>query len=135
MKLRAALAALMLLVLGAVVFTGGATGDGGRGASAWAFVDPAGPSLVAERTQGFASVTSPAKGIFCLAPSPGIRLNGKAPVASEEAFRSYEIGWPLVRFPPANSPDANCAADELEVKTFNSAVALSNQIAFTVVVP
>jgi hypothetical protein len=39
-----------------------------------------------------------------------------------------------VRLPPADSSDVNCAADELEVKTFNSAVALTDQIAFTVVV-
>jgi hypothetical protein len=135
MKLRAVLAALVLFVLGAVVFVGGATGDGGRGASAWALVDPAGPALVGERTQGFVAVTSPATGIFCLVPGPGVNLGGKAPVASEEAFRSNELGCPLVRLPPADSSDVNCAADELEVKTFTSAVALTDQIAFTVVVP
>jgi hypothetical protein len=132
MRLSAALLSLALLILAAVVFAGGATGDGGRGASAWALVDPAGPQLVRERSQGFVAVTSPALGIYCLHPAHGVKLQGKAPVASEEAFRSNEIGWPLVRL---DATDANCARNELEVKTFNSATALTNQVAFTVVVP
>jgi len=41
-------------------------------------------------------------------------------------------GSPLVRYPTS---DQNCGANQLEVKTFDQNVQLSNQIAFTVIVP
>jgi hypothetical protein len=53
-------------------------------------------------------------------------------VASEEAFYSNAAGFVTVRYQP-NTP--NCAPGQLEVKTFDQSVALSNQIGFTVNVP
>lgn len=132
MKFPTVVAVLALAGLAAVLTAGTAGSDAGRGASAWAFVDPAGPTLVAERSRGFVAVTSPETGVFCLVPGPGLRLAHKAAVASQEASRSFALGWPLVRF---SEDDPNCADDELEVKTFNSDTALTDQVAFTVVVP
>jgi hypothetical protein len=123
---------VILLALGTVAFTTGASGDSGRGASAWAFVDPAGPALVGARSNGFTAVSSPATGVYCLSASAGTKLDDKAPVASQEASRSAAIGWPLVRLA---DQDSNCAAGQLEVKTFDSNTAPTDKVAFTVVVP
>jgi hypothetical protein len=130
---------IILLVLavaaaGAAALASGSRTAGG-GATAFALVDPnhGVPRLVAARTRGFAAVSSPATGVYCLTPSPGVDVTGTAPVASEEAYYSNELGWPLVRLP---QPDArNCAADQLEVKTFAEGTTLSSEVAFTLLVP
>jgi hypothetical protein len=53
-----------------------------------------------------------------------------AAVASEEAFYTRASGEPLVRYPTADA--AGCDAKQVEVKTFDENLQLSNQIAFTV---
>jgi hypothetical protein len=112
---------------------------GGPGAPAWALVDPNGgsPRLIAQHTRGFVSVSSPFAGDYCLTPAPGVDVVDTAAVASEEAFYSFDAGFPTVRYDPTH---ANCAASQLEVKTFVdhgsvTDIALSDQIAFTVNVP
>jgi hypothetical protein len=112
---------------------------GDPGASAYALVDPNGgsPRLIAQQTRGFVSVTSPFTGDYCLTPAPGVDVVHTAAVASEEAFYSFDAGFPTVRYDPTHM---NCTANQLEVKTFTdhgstADIALSDQIAFTVLAP
>jgi hypothetical protein len=111
---------------------------GGRSASAYALVDPNGgsPQLIAAHTHGFTAVSvGPfGQGDYCLTPSAGVDVTNPAAVASEEAFYSNAAGFPTVRYPTTGP---SCPAGQLEVKTFvdTPSTALSNQIAFTVVVP
>jgi hypothetical protein len=51
-----------------------------------------------------------------------------AAVASEEAFYTNASGEPLVRYSTADA--AGCDPKQLEVKTFDENLQLSNQIAF-----
>jgi hypothetical protein len=114
--------------------TGGSPGAAGR--PAYALVDPNGgsPRLIAEHTKGFIAVSSPFSGDYCLTPAQGVDVVDTAAVASEEAFYSFVVGFPTVRYDPTHM---NCGADQLEVKTFvdTPETALSNEIAFTVNVP
>lgn len=104
-------------------------------APAFALVDPNGgsPRLVGAHTRGFVGVTvGPfGPGDYCLTPAPGVDVVRTAAVASEEAFYSSVLGVPTVRYPTAGPA---CGANQLEVKTFDENVRLSNQIAFTVIV-
>ena len=129
------------LTLLVVAVAGGATayafgGSTGAGQAAYALVDPNGgtPRLVDAHTSGFVAVSVgvAGQGDYCLTPAPGVNVVDTAAVASEEAFYSNAAGFVTVRYPP--SPQ-NCAAGQLEIKTFDQNVALSNQIAFTVDVP
>jgi hypothetical protein len=108
----------------------------GPGVAAYALVDPNGgsPRLIAQHTRGFVSVGSPFSGDYCLTPAPGVDVVHTAAIASEEAFYSFDAGFPTVRYDPTHM---NCTANQLEVKTFvdHGSIALSNQIAFTVDVP
>ena len=89
---------------------------------------------MAGHTSGFVAVSVGAvgQGDYCLTPAAGVDVADTAAVASEEAVYSSAAGFVLVRYPP--SPQ-NCVAGQLEVKTFDESVSLSNQIAFTVDVP
>jgi hypothetical protein len=131
------------LVLPAVVVgvAGGAAAYAFGGSSiggpvAYALVDPNGgsPRLVPGHSAGFTSVAvgGAGQGDYCLNPSAGVDVVHTAAVASEEAFYSSAAGFVTVRYQP-NTP--NCAPGQLEVKTFDQSVALSNQIGFTVNVP
>ena len=108
----------------------------GAGALAFTLVDPNGgsPRLIADHTSGFVAVSSPTAGDYCLTAAPGVDVVHTAAIASEEAFYSGDAGFPTVRYDPTHQ---NCAAGQLEVKTFvdHGSIALSNQIAFTVLVP
>ena len=72
------------------------------------------------------------QGDYCLTPAPGVDVVDTAAVASEEAFYSSAVGFVTVRYP---TQGPNCSQRQLEVKTFDHNVALSNQIAFTMNVP
>jgi len=63
-----------------------------------------------------------------------VRSSPPPSIASEEAFYSFDAGFPTVRYDPTH---ANCSAAQLEVKTFvdHGSIALSDEIAFTVLVP
>jgi hypothetical protein len=133
------LALLALLALGALaaLVAGAATFADSPGAKpAFALVDPnnGSPRLVAAHTQGFVSVSQGpfGPGDYCLTPAPGVDVTDTAAVASMEAFYSNAIGFVSVRYPTAGP---TCGADQLEVKTWDSNVQLSDQIAFTVNVP
>jgi hypothetical protein len=108
----------------------------GNAATAYALVDPnaGSPRLVAAHTRGFVAVAvGPfGPGDYCLTPAPGVDVTHTASVASEEAFYSDVLGAPMVRYPTAGPM---CAANQLEVKTFDENVQLNDQIAFTVDVP
>jgi len=111
-------------------------GSGPGGPAAYALVDPNGgsPRLVPGHTSGFTQVAvgGAGQGDYCLTPAPGVDVVHTAAVASEEAFYSNAAGFVTVRYQPAGP---NCGSGQLEVKTFDQSVALSNQIAFTLDVP
>jgi hypothetical protein len=134
------IAALAALVGAAYALaSGGSQGDQGS-APGYALVDPNGgsPRLISNHTNGFVgvSVGNAGQGDYCLTPAPGVDVVHTAAVASEEAFYSFDAGFPTVRYDPTH---ANCTAKQLEVKTFVKAsdgtISLSNQIAFTIDVP
>ena len=130
---------LVLLAIGtlAALVGGAATFADSPGAKpAFALVDPnnGSPRLVAAHTQGFVGVSQGpfGPGDYCLTPAPGLDVTDTAAVASEEAFYSNAAGFVTVRYPTAGP---TCGANQLEVKTFDESVQLSNEIAFTVNVP
>jgi hypothetical protein len=110
--------------------------QGDQGGPGWALVDPNGgsPRLIGAHTSGFTAVKvgGAGQGDYCLTPAAGVDVVHTAAVASEEANYSSAAGFVTVRYQP-NTP--NCAPGQLEVKTFDQSVSLSNQIAFTVNVP
>jgi hypothetical protein len=126
--------AVAAALLGAVFAL--ARSSGAAGATAFALVDPGGgtPSLVAAHTSGFVSVNvGPfGPGDYCLTPAPGVDVTHTAAVAAEEVFYSTVFGVAGVRYPTAGP---HCDANQLEVKTFDSTPALTDQIGFTVIVP
>ena len=135
-RLVAALGGLTLVALiasGTLAFAGS---TGGPGVTAYALVvgTSGTPQLIQSHTSGFTSVSvGPfGQGDYCLTPSPGVNVTSTAAVASEEAFYSNAAGFVTVRY-PTRGP--SCGANQLEVKTFDQNVGLTNQIAFTVNVP
>jgi hypothetical protein len=111
--------------------------SGGRGAEAFALVNPNGgsPVFVDAHTSGFAAVAvGPlGQGDYCLTPSSGVNVDTTAAVATQEAFYSDAFGVVTVRY-PTRGP--TCGSGRLEVKTFaQDGGGLSNQVAFTVNVP
>jgi hypothetical protein len=113
-----------------------ARSSGASGATAFALVDPNGgaPRLVPAHTSGFVNVqVGPfGPGDYCLTPAPGIDVVHTAAVAAEEIFYSDVFGVAGVRYPTTG---LHCEAGQLEVKTFDSSPALTDQIGFTVIVP
>jgi hypothetical protein len=71
-------------------------------------------------------------GDYCPTPAPGIDVVHTAAVAAEEIFYSTAFGVAGVRYPTTGP---HCNANQLEVKTFDSSPALTDQIGFTVIVP
>lgn len=127
--------ATTVLVGATIASASGSEGDqGGPPAFALVVGSTGTPQLIQGHTSGFTGVTVGAagQGDYCLTPSPGVDVVHTAAVASEEAFYSNAVGIVTVRYQP-NSP--NCNGNQLEVKTFDQNVALTNQIAFTVNVP
>jgi hypothetical protein len=110
--------------------------QGDQGGPAWALVDPNGgsPRLIGAHTSGFTAVKvgGAGQGDYCLTPAAGVDVVHTAAVAAEEAYYSSAAGFVTVRYQP-NTP--NCTPGQLEVKTFDQSVSLSNQIAFTLNVP
>ena len=139
---------LLSIVVGLVALVGGAyafAGGSGGGMTAFALVDPNGacpasspqcgaPALVDAHTRGFVSVNiGPfGPGDYCLTTRPGVDVDSTAAVAAEEIFYSNVFGVAGVRYPTSGP---HCDAGQLEVKTFDSSPALTNQIGFTVIVP
>lgn len=127
-------AVVLGLAGGASAYAFGGSSIGGP--TAFALVDPQGgsPRLIAGHTAGFTAVSPGGAGAgdYCLTAAPGVDLVHTAAVASEEAFYSNAAGFVTVRYQP-NGP--NCASNQLEVKTFDQSVSLTDQIAFTVNVP
>jgi hypothetical protein len=110
---------------------------GQQGVAAYALVDPNGgaPRLVSAQTSGFigVSVGPLGQGDYCLTAATGVNVTSTAAVASEEASLSSAVGFVAVRYPTTGE---TCGANGLEVKTFNqSGTGMTNQIAFTVIVP
>src|ERR1051326_1060960 len=132
--------AVLLIAVGVIAggTIAGASSSSGRTSSAYALVDPNGgsPQLIAAHTHGFTAVSvGPfGEGDYCLTPSAGIDVTDPAAVASEEAFYSNAAGFPTVRYPTTGP---SCPAGQPPVKTFvdTPSTALSDEIAFTVVVP
>lgn len=129
-----AVAALVALIAGATLAFAGSTGGPGAPAYALVVTKNGTPQLIQSHTAGFVSVTvGPfGQGDYCLTPAPGVDIVDTAAVASEEAFYSNVAGFVTVRYPTSGS---SCDANQLEVKTFDQTVTLTNQISFTVDVP
>ena len=110
--------------------------SGGAGLAGYALVDPNGgsPQLVSAHTNGFLSVSvGPfGAGDYCLTAAPGVNVADTAAVASGEAFLSDIGGFVTVRYPTAGP---TCGANQLEVKTFDQNLQLTDRIGFTVNVP
>lgn len=136
MRPRLLLVLLALAALAALVGVAATFADSPGARTAYALVDPnnGAPRLVAAHTQGFVAVSQGpfGSGDYCLKPSPGVDVTDTAAVASEEAFYSNAAGFATVRYPTSGP---SCGGGQLEVKTFDQSVQLSNQIAFTVNVP
>jgi hypothetical protein len=132
----AALLAVVAVQVSAAAAGAFAGSQGDQGGPAYALVDPNGgaPRHIAVHTSGFAAVSvGPfGQGDYCLTPAPWVSVTRTGAVASEEAFYSNAAGFVTVRYPTSGP---SCGANQLEVKTFDQNVALSNQIAFTVNVP
>jgi hypothetical protein len=136
MRLRVLIAVFGIVAASALVAVAATFADSLGGRGAFALVDPnnGSPRLIASHTQGFVGVSQGAfgPGDYCLAPAQGVDVVNTAAVASEEAFYSNVAGFSLVRYPTSGP---SCGANQLEVKTFDQSLQLSNQIAFTVNVP
>src|SRR5262245_42640825 len=124
------------VAVAACTYAVAASAGGSGGPAAFALVDPNGgsPRLIADNTSGFVSVRNGAvgQGDYCLTPAAGVNVVGTAATASEEAFYSNAFAFVTVRYDPTH---ANCAATQLEVKTFGTDGNLTGQAAFTVNVP
>lgn len=137
-------AALILIAVAAVLVPAATAGSSAQndqgGGVAYALVNPTSgsPQLIAAHTSGFVAVSvgNAGQGDYCLTPAPGVDVVHTAAVASQEATYSNVLGSVLVRYPTGGSGSPiNCPAGQLEVKTFEPNVSLTNQISFTVNVP
>jgi hypothetical protein len=128
------LLSLVGLIAGATLAFAGSTGRLGAPAYALVVGSTGTPQLIESHTSGFIGVSVGAfgQGDYCLTPAPGVNVTSTAAVASEEAFYSNAAGFVTVRYPTSGP---SCGANQLEVKTFDQNVDLTNQIAFTVSVP
>ncbi|MFL5781664.1 MAG: hypothetical protein ACJ760_10160 [Thermoleophilaceae bacterium] len=109
------------------------------GVHAYAYVHVAGlphPALDKARTKGFASVTSPEQGVFCLKPSPGVKVGTSAPAVTA-VWNSGVID----RVSAQLETDLHkCTVGQLEIymyldKADDATPAPSNANDFTVVLP
>jgi len=91
--------------------------------------------LVPGQSTGFTGIRSSTTGIYCLTPVSAINPATAAPVVSGEAGYSGPEVVPLAVV-YARQPTKDCGPNEFEVKTYNLAkAALSNEVAFTIIVP
>ena len=134
----AAIAAVVLAVAGVAYASGHHTVGLGLGDKAWAQVSPNGGSPVFVKSKGFVSVSSPATGVYCLRPAPGVSLTPSAPVATQELSGSSSLG--IVTLRGTGIPNPLCPVSDLQVTTWNSASnpanpTAVNTVAFDVLVP
>jgi len=105
------------------------------GMQAYAQIQDNGPSLVTDRTNGFAAVSRPATGLYCVtldADSPFDPQDVAATATVEFGNSTNGMGFVEVRGANPLCPDP---AHDFEVHTFDAAGAPTNNIAFTLVVP
>ncbi len=104
---------------------------------AWAAVAPGASSFAAGGNRGFAKVTHPATGIYCLTPKAGY-ATGKIAVAAPDTGSSTGLGS-LLGFQVGVAQGApDCSSGDVEVQTFAllnvvSGLLKSDGIGFTVV--
>lgn len=92
------------------------------------------PAFDATRTKGFASVTRPFTGVYCLTPSPGTDIVNVPALVTIEWGTSF--GFDLLAYPIG--VNFQCPAGTLEVRTYQlpgGVATLSNNIAFYVWLP
>jgi collagen triple helix repeat protein len=116
---------------------------GDAGAAAYAYVVPpevslqADPVLVEAQSRNFASVTNPALGLYCLAPSIALQPGSRSWVASVEYSRSHLAG--VTTAVPDSGP--GCPGGRFGVRTLRFAPSPQPHwepawdVAFMVVVP
>jgi hypothetical protein len=103
----------------------GATGPSGS-ARGYALVNPAAVTaaaspagLVAGQSSNFATVRTPAAGIYCLAPAATSGINPAAAVASVSGDVSNSTGG-VVSLPELNAARSRCQPSEFEVDTYDA---------------
>lgn len=102
-------------------------------ARAYAFVQRTGPTLAANRTKGFANVSRPTDGHYCLTfdPAAGIDPATAVAVATVENGTSNDAGWIEIWsgiYPP-------CGTNAILVKTYAFAGGgFTNELPFTIIV-
>jgi hypothetical protein len=108
-------------------------------ALAYAQVDDATPSFVAQRTSGFSAVTRPAGGRYCLAPNAAVVAQAfsggfaaRPTVASVEYGNTANQGGQVIV--EVRGVNALCPANTFEVWTYRDG-AVANDVAFTLIVP
>ncbi|HET9184504.1 MAG TPA: hypothetical protein VFN82_00055 [Solirubrobacterales bacterium] len=102
-------------------------------ARAYAYVNAgSSPSLDPARSHGFASVSEPQTGIYCLAPEAGISLGSTAPLVT--AVFNSGLLEPEFALP---SRSYSCASDQLQVLTYvpGGPITMTDAIDFTVALP
>jgi hypothetical protein len=117
----------------------GAAGKAGTNGTARAYAETTTPgsgvTTVASRTKNFTGVTWSSTGIYCLVIDPATTIDPKkvAAVASPEASSTDHGGSAEV----LGSPSAtDCpASGSFEVKTYDAAGALSDNVTFNLIVP
>ncbi len=104
---------------------------------AWAAVSAGASSFASGESRGFATLTHPATGVYCLTPKPGY-ATGHIGVASPDTGSSTGLGS-LLGFQVGVAQGApDCSAGDVEVQTFAllnvvSGLLKSDGIGFTVV--
>jgi hypothetical protein len=100
---------------------------------AFANVSPGVPAFVTARTKGFASVSRPGTGIYCLTPSAGVDVSSSAWVASVDFGQSSATDALVF----VRQSALSCTAGDVEIRTYTTPATptLSNSVAFHVFIP
>lgn len=107
---------------------------------AYAVVDPANvqptassSGLIAAQTSNFSSVHSLVKGVYCLAPAPGIEPAREPAMVTAEASYSSATVVPLAVL---NAQGKGCSAGEFEVQTYDAKTTVpSSEVGFAIMAP
>lgn len=118
----------------------GPTGATGPAGTAIAYAQTSGAAYVSDRTKGFDGITRPSTGLYCLSPTPAVIAQAFLPDGDPNRpfVASIEYGNTTTQTDTLSVQvrgiNAECPNNTFEVHTYRNG-ALSNTIAFTVVIP